>query len=232
VSTTTDSIAVPDGELPIHVTTPARGRGPGIVLLHEIFGISPYVVDVAGRLADAGYVVATPELFWRFASGWSLEPTPEAMPSAMEAVGKLDREQAVVDCGAALSWLAERDEVDGAPAVVGFCLGGTIAFAAAAAFGPSACVSYYGSGVVGMLDRLDDIGCPVLLHYGSRDPYIAGPDVDAVAAATAERDAVVLNVEIAGHAFDNTAPMFHDESAAKAAWAKTMAFLAEHVPVT
>jgi carboxymethylenebutenolidase len=92
-------------------------------------------------------------------------------------------------------------------------------------------VSYYGSGVPSMIDRLDDVGCPTLFHFGANDPYIPGEGVEALAEALTERSGLVLNVEIAGHAFDNhDAPMFWAEAAAKAAWAKTMAFLAEHLP--
>jgi carboxymethylenebutenolidase len=93
-------------------------------------------------------------------------------------------------------------------------------------------VSYYGSGVPGMIEQLDRVECPVLFHFGRRDAYIPFEGVEAVAAAIDDREHVVLNVEEGGHAFDNhESDMFFDEAAAKAAWAKTMAFLAEHLPV-
>ena len=92
-------------------------------------------------------------------------------------------------------------------------------------------MSYYGSGVPSMLDRLASVNCPTLFHFGSRDPYIAGEGVEAVGSAIAGHPRFHLNVEIAGHAFDNQAPMYHDEAAARSAWAKTMAFLADHLPV-
>jgi carboxymethylenebutenolidase len=80
-----------------------------------------------------------------------------------------------------------------------------------------------------MLDRLDAVTCPTLFHFGADDAYIPAEGVEALAAALPA--GMVLNVEQAGHAFDNhEAPMFYDEAAAKAGWAKTMAFLAEHHP--
>ena len=116
--------------------------------------------------------------------------------------------------------------------MIGFCLGGTLAFGVAAADDPAVCVSYYGSGVPGMIDRLDEVTCPTLFHFGSTDAYIPAVGVEALGAAIAGRSGFVLNVEAAGHAFDNhESEMFYDEAAAKAAWAKTMAFLAEHLPV-
>ena len=94
------------------------------------------------------------------------------------------------------------------------------------------CVSYYGSGVVGLLDGIGDVNCPTLLHFGSRDQSIPGEAVEQIAAATDGRANIAVNVEIAGHAFDDEAPMFHDEGAARSAWSKTMAVLAEHLPVS
>jgi carboxymethylenebutenolidase len=114
---------------------------------------------------------------------------------------------------------------------MGFCLGGTLAFLVAAEAEPSVCVSYYGSGVPDMVDRLDDVSCPTLFHFGSQDAYIPNDKVEALHAALAGRDLFTLNVEIAPHAFDNhEAPMFYAESAAKAAWTKTVAHLTSHLP--
>ena len=70
-----------------------------------------------------------------------------------------------------------------------------------------------------------------LFHFGNADAFIPNDGVDAVGAAIAGRDGFVLNVENAGHAFDNhESEMFWNESAAKTAWAKTMAFLGLYLP--
>ena len=107
--------------------------------------------------------------------------------------------------------------------------GGTLSFGVAADDDPTVCVSYYGSGVPGMVDRIPDVSCPTLFHFGADDAYIPAEGVEALAAAIAPH--MVLNVEAAGHAFDNhESEMFYDEAAARAAWSKTMAFLAQHHP--
>jgi len=227
-----DQIALPDGTMDVHVWIPDAGAGASIVLAHEIFGVADYIRSVAERLAAAGYVVAVPELFWRFAPGWVGSADEAGTGAALEQLAALDRDQAIGDVGTALDFVGRLPGVDGSPAVLGFCLGGTLAFGVAARFEPAACVSYYGSGVPDMLDLIDDVHCPTLFHFGSRDAYIPGEGIDAVAAAIADRPHLQLNVEIAGHAFDNVAPLFHDESAARSAWSKTMAFLAEHVPLS
>jgi carboxymethylenebutenolidase len=70
-----------------------------------------------------------------------------------------------------------------------------------------------------------------LFHFGNQDSYIPNEGVDSVGEAVAGRPGFVLNVESAGHAFDNhESEMFYNEAAANAAWAKTMAFLSEHMP--
>lgn len=226
----TDSVALDDGRMDLHLWLPDRPPAPGLVLLQEIFGVGPYIRDVAGRLAEAGYAVAAPDIFWRFAPNWEAAHDETGLTESMAQVANLDPAKAVADSVAALAQLRAMDDVTDA-GVMGFCLGGTLAVGVAIAADPAVCVSYYGSGVPSMLDQLDEISCPTLLHFGSKDPYIPGEGVDELAAALAGRDHITLNVEIAGHAFDNHhSEMFHDEAAAKAAWAKTIAFLAEHLP--
>ncbi|MDP2292309.1 MAG: dienelactone hydrolase family protein [Actinomycetota bacterium] len=221
----------PAGSMDLHVWTPSSPPRAAILLVQEIFGVGPYIRSVAERLADAGYLVGAPDVFWRFSPNWEAGHDQEGLTASLEKVGQLDFPAAVGDLGAALDHLAGQPGIESAPAVMGFCLGGTLAWAVAANFQPSVCVSYYGSGVPGMLGMIDQVSCPTLLHFGNQDAYIPNEGVDAVGAAIAGREGFVLNVEQAGHAFDNhESEMFHNESAAKAAWAKTLAFLALYLP--
>jgi carboxymethylenebutenolidase len=227
-----DRLPLGDGEMDVHVWTPASGSGPGLLLLQEIFGIGEHIRSVADRLSAGGYVAAAPDVFWRIAPGWERPADEAGTADSLPLVGQLDFPQAIADCASALEHLEALPEVSGRPGVIGFCLGGTLAYGVAIAAEPTACVSYYGSGVPSMLDRLPSVNCPTLFHFGSRDPYIAGEGIEAVAAAIAGHPRFRLNVEIAGHAFDNEAPMYHDEGAARSAWAKTVAFLSEQLPVS
>jgi carboxymethylenebutenolidase len=220
------------GAMPLHLWVPPAGSGPGILLLQEIFGVGPYIRAVADRLCEAGYVVGAPEVFWRFAPGWEAGHDEAGLQASITKVGELDAGLAATDCAAALLVLGQLDEVDGVPGVMGFCLGGTLAWSVAAAVEPSVCVTYYGSGVPAMLDQIGNVTCPTLFHFGNSDAYIPNEGVEAVNAAIQGREGFVLNVENAGHAFDNhESEMFWNEAAAQAAWAKTMAFLGEHLPV-
>ena len=231
--TRTTRVELDGGAMDLHLWLPQSGDGgdvPGLVLCHEIFGVGDYIRDRAAALVAEGYAVAAPDLFWRFSPGWAASHDAEGLAASMQQGQQLDRERAVEDCVASLDALAAMEEVE-RPGVIGFCLGGTLAFATAIAADPAVCVSYYGSGVGELVGRIDEVRCPTLFHFGAEDEYMPDGTPEAIAAAIEDRHGFVVNVERAGHAFDNhRAPMFHDESAAGAAWAKTVAFLRTHLP--
>jgi len=228
-----ERITIPGGELEAHVAIPAAGSGPGIVLLHEIFGITDYVRDRAQRLAELGYVVLAPDLYWRTQPGLELNHDAAGLHAAMDAVSKLDVLAAIADATAALEVLRAMPEVtDGRAGVLGFCLGGTLAYQVAVNADPQVAIVYYGSAIAGTLDAAAQIACPMIMHWGGADAYIPREQVDAVAALAAGRDDIECHVhEGAGHAFDNhRAPMFHVPAARAAAWELTAAFLARELP--
>ena len=223
----TDPVPCGDaGEMDLHVWTPDTGGSAAILLIQEIFGVGPYIRSVAERLAEAGYVVGAPDVFWRFHRNWEADHSEAGLGASIDKVQQLDFPRAVGDLLAAVDHLGSLDGVESKPGVLGFCLGGTLAWAVAVNGDPSVCVSYYGSGVPSMIDMIDGVTCPTLFHFGNADAYLPNEGVDAVAAKIAGREGFVVNVENAGHAFDNhEADMFYNEAAANAAWAKTMAFL-------
>lgn len=228
----TDSVTVDDGTFDLFVWTPPSGSGPGLVLIQEIFGVGPYIRAVGERLASAGYVVAAPDLFWRFAPGWASDHSQEGLQASVGKMAEFDLQKAVGDAVAAIGHLDGLAEVTGTPGIIGFCLGGTTSWAVAGTGAPSCCVSYYGSGVPSMLDLVDSVTCPTLFHFGNADGFLPNEGVDALNAAIAGKPNFTINVENAGHAFDNhESEMFWNEGAAKAAWAKTMAFLGRELPV-
>ncbi len=221
----------PDGAMDLHLWTPDAPPRSAILLIQEIFGVSAYIRDVADELAGAGYLVGAPDVFWRFAPNWEADHSQAGLTASLEKVQQLDFPNAVSDCAAALAHLHEQPGITAAPAVVGFCLGGTLAWGVAAMAEPSCCVSYYGSGVPSMLAMITQVSCPTLFHFGNNDSYIPSEGIAAIGEAISGRPGFVLNIETAGHAFDNhQSEMFYDESAANSAWSKTMAFLASHLP--
>src|SRR5207302_1979458 len=136
------------GSMPAYIALPAGGRGPGIVLLQEIFGITDYLKRRARDLANLGYVALVPDLYWRMGSGITLdEDTQEGLQQAFGYLQSLDEPLAVDDAVAALELLKAEPETGGQVGVLGFCMGGRLAFKLAARSRPDAVVSYYGSGI-------------------------------------------------------------------------------------
>lgn len=213
---------------------PAGGRGPGILLFQEIFGINDNMRSLAARLADAGYVVLVPDMFWRISRRFEVNDE-SGMGDAFAMVQKLDFARAEEDISSAHAHLLGLPECDGRVGAVGFCLGGGLAFAAAVGSrvdgrGPDAVVCYYGSAINDMLGRVERLECPALFHYGERDPYIPAEKIAEVENAVAGRPGVEFYRYDAGHAFSNEdAPSMYDARAAAEAWPRTLDFFARNL---
>jgi len=231
--TRTETITVADGgQFSGHLTVPDGGRGPGVLLLQEIFGVGDFLLSKANDLAALGYVVMCPDVFWRVEPGIAL---PHDEGALQEAFGYMTRymtevsdETKVTDLGAALDHLRSLPEVAGQKvAVMGYCLGGFLAYTLACHFDPDAAVSYYGSGIADRLNDAENLTCPIIFHFGGSDPFIPNEQVDAIRAHLDDRYNVEIHVQHqAGHAFENfLAPQFHDAAAAAASWPLTVAFL-------
>ena len=231
--TTQVAVPTPDGEMTGHVWLPEARTGPGILLLQEIFGVSGYIQRRAEDLAAAGYVVLAPELYWRLDRQRVDESAPDALDQAMGLAGQLDWATTVGDAVAAFHHLAGMDEVRSAPAVVGFCFGGGLAYNVAAEVEPTALVSYYGSSLPQLLDLAPKVTCPSLHHFGTSDDYLDLATVETISrAVTAEgRPAAVELYDGANHAFDNNDFALYHPEASRQAWGTTLGFLGQHLPV-
>ncbi|GAB2770586.1 dienelactone hydrolase family protein [Terrabacter koreensis] len=222
--------------MPAHLFLPPSGRGPGIVVLQEIFGVSGYVQRRAAQLAELGYVVVAPEIFWRLGVTSPIEGE-NALQEGVALVGRLDWQAAVTDATATVEWLRASDEVAGGVGVVGFCFGGGLGFNVAAhleAEGSApldALVSYYGSALPGLHDTMT-VTAPSLHHFGLADSYIDADTVRRIeASVTQQPDTVVETYPGADHAFDNDDMPWHDAGASALAWARTEDFVRQHLPV-
>jgi carboxymethylenebutenolidase len=212
---------------------PEAGSGPGMIVCQEIFGISDYIKGVCERLAGLGYVALAPELYSRVGPGLVFDERDTAnLQPALEAGQKLDFAQAADDAVAALEHLRRLPEVrDGRVGVIGFCLGGGLAYMVATASDPAVAVCYYGSAIPGNLDGAARVTCPILLHFGEEDDYIPAEARAAVERALAGKDAQAHLHAGAGHAFDNhLSPIFSRPAAAAEAWEQTVDFLRRKLP--
>lgn len=222
------------GTFAAYCALPETGSGPGILLFQEIFGINDNMRGLAERLADEGYLVLVPDMFWR------IEPRFErsdesGMSDAFAMMQQFDATLGAADIQSTHAHLRAMPECIGPVGAVGFCLGGTLALACAArsrvdGTGPDAAVSYYGSGNNGLLDLLDDVTCPVLFHYGAQDPFIPEDQIAQVERAIEGRPHLSLERYEAGHAFSNwDAPSMYQPEAAALAWDRTLAFFTAHL---
>jgi carboxymethylenebutenolidase len=208
--------------------------GPGIVLFQEIFGVGDFVLDRAQALAEEGYVVLCPDVFWRIEPNVSLPHDEEGIQAAFgyaQRFGELEPAVIAGDLLAAVAHLRSMPEVSGGVAVMGYCLGGSLAYEAALAGDPDCCVSYYGSTVAGRIDAAGDLSCPAIFHFGGADPFIASSDAEKVRDTLAGHDEVTVHIhDGAGHAFENSfAPQFSNPDATAVSWSQTLEFLSRHL---
>ena len=238
------TIETPDGAMPAHLWLPEGGTGPGVLLLQEIFGVSAYVERRAQDLADAGYVVLAPEIFWRLGVS-RVEEGPDALEEAFGLLQRTDWPAAVADGVVALDALRAHDAVTDRVGVVGFCFGGGLGFNVVATRSADALVSYYGSALPELLGVLPfdpsdvtltvidpaAVTTPSLHHWGLADTFIDRPVVEQICARLEDQpDVTIETYEGGGHAFDNDDFMFYDADLATLAWRRTLDFLAERLP--
>lgn len=220
-----------DGAMPAHLWLPPSDTGPGLVVFQEIFGVSRYIQQRAQDLADLGYVVLAPEIYWRLGVS-SIPDGPDAIEQAIGTAQRIDWELAVNDGVASLEALRRRPEVTGGVGIVGFCFGGGLGFNVAAVNSPDVLVSYYGSSLPDLLDLAPTVTAPSLHHFGLADSYIDRPTVERLQATLGQQANVTFETyDGADHAFDNPDFALHHEVASVLAWERTVGFLGEHLPV-
>ncbi|MCH8166459.1 MAG: dienelactone hydrolase family protein [Proteobacteria bacterium] len=193
----------------------------GLVVIQEIFGVNSHIRNVADRFAAAGFDALAPALFDRAERGLELGYQPDDIDRGRAVRGQLSNDQALLDVDAAIGFLAQT----GRPvAVVGYCWGGSLAWAAATRLqGLAGAVCYYGGEIAKMADELPL--CPVMLHFGETDHAIPMEDVETV---RAKHPTLPLFTYPAGHGFScDERGSFHALSA-ELALNRTVEFLNTH----
>jgi carboxymethylenebutenolidase len=195
------SITTDDGSCPLHVFTPAQGDGPwpAAILYMDALAIRPTLFDMGQRLADAGYVVLLPDLFYRYGDYGTLDPQQVfASDNPMAVFGPLmastDKAKVVDDTRAMLAYLDTRDDIAGTTlGVVGYCMGGGMALTVAGAFPDrvAAAASFHGGGLA--TDAADSphrqapyIKAKVLVAGADNDDYYPPEMAERLAAALDE----------------------------------------------
>jgi carboxymethylenebutenolidase len=218
----TEMLMARDGhEFTTYIAKPPGKARAAVVIVQEIFGLSPWIVRTADSYAADGYLCVAPALFDRVRRNLVLGYSPPEMEQAMGYRKQVDTAKALLDIGAAVAIARHAGKV----AVIGFCWGGTLAWAAASELPLGAAVCYYGAGIPGLLPKVPT--CPTLLHSGDQDRSIPASDVDRIRSALPQ---AVYHLYAAGHAFANDdRPDHYNAEAAALARTRTNAFLAQHI---
>ena len=220
-----------DGDFTAYRATPAGTPEAAIVVIQEIFGVNAGIRRKCDTLAEAGYLAIAPDLFWRLERGIELDPDikPE-FDRALELMGQFDQDKGIADIEATIR--AVRSELgDGAKVgVVGYCLGGRLAFMTAARTDVDASVGYYGVGIDGLLGEKHAIAHPVLLHVPEEDHFVDKAAQAAMHAGLDDHPKVTI-YDYAGedHGFATEFGERRSDASAKLADERTAKFFSENL---
>lgn len=233
------TIKTDDGPMPAHVAVPPGTPKGGVVVIQEAFGVTKHIEDVARRFAAAGWHAIAPALFHR--QGAPVLPYDD-FEKVMPVMQSLTAQGITMDVTATLDQLESAGIPRARIAVVGFCMGGTVAFYAATLRNLGAAVTFYGGGVTegrfglpSLVDLAPNLATPWLGLYGDQDQSIPVEQVErlleAVHAASVETQ--IVRYPDAGHGFHcDERPAHFAPDAARDAWHRTLAWLDRHASGT
>jgi carboxymethylenebutenolidase len=201
-------------------TTPACGA---IVLIQEIFGVNSHIRSVADDYVDQGFHVITPALFDRVQPDLELGYNPDDAKRGMQAIQQIGLEAALKDVEASvdharLHWAQLK------VGVLGFCLGGSLAWLSATRLDPAAAVCYYGGQIAKNVAEMPR--CPVMMHFGAKDPHIGPDEIKKIRQAHPE---IPLFVYDAGHGFNCDHRKDFEPASASLARQRTLEFFSKHL---
>jgi carboxymethylenebutenolidase len=235
----TVDLATSDGPMATYEAEPTGAARGAVVVLQEAFGVNGYVRGVADDLAAQGYLAVAPALFHRTTD----EPIPYGDHSLiMPHIAGLSDQGFLMDLDATLAHLAEHGFQGSAVGVVGFCIGGRMAFLAALERQLGATVTFYGGGIVtapeafadalpSLVGRGPELVTPWLGIFGDLDRTIPPAEVEELGAAAGASPVAteVVRYPQAGHAFHCSERPSFDADAAAAGWAAALNWLDRHL---
>jgi carboxymethylenebutenolidase len=235
---TTVSLVTNDGDMGLYdveSASPARGA---VIVLQEAFGVNDHIEDVTRRFAQAGYRAVAPHLFHRSGDPVLDYGNFEKIMPHMQAVSEAGL---LEDLDVTLAYLADAGLAAPSVGVVGFCMGGSVAFLAAARRRLGAGVTFYGGGVAegrfGMpplVELAPGLETPWLGLFGDEDQGIPIDQVETLrqAAATAAVPTEIVRYQAAGHGFhcDARPDSYHQESA-EDGWRRTLEWFGRYLAV-
>jgi carboxymethylenebutenolidase len=223
--------AADGGSFSAYLATPKSGKGPGIVLIQEIFGVNKVMRDLADGYAAQGYTVMCPDLFWRQEPGIQITDKSEAeWKRAFELFQGFNIDKGVEDLKATLAALRKHPACSGKVGSVGYCLGGKLAYLMATRSDADCNVGYYGVGIQDSLNEAKNIKKPLLLHVAEKDQFVPPPAQTKIKEGLgANKLVTIYTYPGADHAFARVGGQHYDKKAADLANQRTAEFFKKHL---
>lgn len=209
-------------ELEAYVATPAGDPLAALVVIQEVFGVNAHIRSVADGYARDGFLAVAPALFDRIERGVELKYEGEDMQKAMGFARKMNMDDMLKDTAAATDYARRRTGSE--TGVVGYCLGGSIAWLAACRLSIDAAVGYYGGYIP--QHASEQPKCPVMLHFGKQDSHIPLESIEKIKQSHPE---VPIFLYDAGHGFNCDARASYDAASAKLARERSLEFLKKNL---
>ncbi|WP_284123888.1 dienelactone hydrolase family protein [Parerythrobacter aestuarii] len=230
----TETVTIPshysDHSFHAYVARPAGEPKAAIVVIQEIFGVNPGIRQKCDLLAEQGYLVVAPDLFWNLGENVQLDPdVEEELQQAFDYFGKFNADEGVKDIESTIKWA--RSETGGKKVgAVGYCLGGKLAYMTAARTDSDASVGYYAVGVPDMLRESHAIANPLMLHIPTADGFVDADAQKAMHEGLDDHPKVTLyDYPGLDHGFATQFGARRNEEGAQLADSRTDAFFAEHL---
>jgi carboxymethylenebutenolidase len=209
-----------------YLAAPSVGKGPGVVVIQEIFGVNGVMRAIADGLAAQGYVALCPDLFWRQQPGIQITDKTEAeWARAFELYKGFNEAKGVDDLKSTIALLRADKRCTGKIGTVGYCLGGKLAYLTATRTDADCAVGYYGVGIESALGEAANIKKPLMLHIAEKDQFCPPEAQAKVKTSLGSNNKVTLH-SYAGmdHAFARVGGQHYDKASADLANGRTAAF--------
>lgn len=205
----------PDGEFKIYVGIPETDRSPALIIHQEIFGVNSHIRSVVDRYAKEGFLTVAPEMFWRLERNFEVGYEGKDFERALAYYPQFDEDAGLKDLKTVIDYVRAMPECSGKVGILGFCLGGKMAWRAAAEGMVDAAVSYYGGGIQDRTAEAEKINCPLLMHLGEHDDLIPPDETKKIEGAVKAKSNIEFNIYAgASHGFNCDArASYHKPSA-------------------
>jgi carboxymethylenebutenolidase len=220
-----------DGNFGGYLASPGSERGPGIVVIQEIFGVNRGLRDIADGLASRGFFALVPDLFWRIKPGVELTDQSEAeWQEAFSLLQKFDIDKGVEDIQTAIGFLRKLPGATGKVGALGYCLGGQLAYLTATRTDSDASVGYYGIRIQDKLDEAGAIKRPLILHIAEADEYTPPPAQQKIEQTLKANPLVAIyRYPLMDHAFARVGGKHYDKANADLANVRSATFFRQHL---